>query len=125
MEHSDSVCVQRIAGKGRGVIARKAIKKGALIERVPVLLIPINHFVGGLDNATLKTYLYIWDKKHVAVSLGYGTLYNHSYEPNARYIHGKDYLSYRALRDIEEGEEITINYNFIPSDRTPVSFDVK
>ena len=95
------------------------------VAGVPVLLVPINDLVGGMKNGTLNTYFYLWDKKHVAVSLGYGSLYNHSYEPNARYIHGEKQLTYRALRDIEEGEEITINYNFKPEDRTPVAFDVK
>lgn len=34
-------------------------------------------------------------------------------------------LTYRALRAIAVGEEITINYNSAPSDKTPVEFDVK
>src|SRR5690242_14055082 len=89
LHHSELICVKRIPGKGRGVVARRPIKKGAVIERVPVLLVPLADLVDGLENRTLKTYFYIWDKKHVAVSLGYGSLYNHSYEPNARYIHGK------------------------------------
>ena len=31
---------------------------------------------------------------------------------------------YTALRDIAPGEEITVNYNGDPSDRSPVGFDV-
>ena len=31
MEHSDLICVKRAAGKGRGVFARKAIKKGVVL----------------------------------------------------------------------------------------------
>ena len=125
MQHSDAICVKIVPGKGRGVFARQPIRRGAIIERAPVLLIPIKDFVGGLSNPTLKTYLYIWSKDKVAVSLGYGTLYNHSYEPNAKYVHGPNMLTYRALRDIDAGEEITINYNFVPTDKTPVGFDVK
>jgi uncharacterized protein len=125
MQHSASICVKKVPGKGRGVFAVKPIRKGAIIERVPVLLVPIRDFVGGLKNATLNTYLYLWSKDKVAVSLGYGSLYNHSYEPNARYVHGPNMLTYRALRDIPTGEEITINYNFVPEDRTPMKFDVK
>ena len=124
MEHSALVCVRDVKGKGRGVFAKEAIKKGTLIERVPVLLVPIEDLAGGLKNATLNRYFYIWNKKHIAVSLGYGSLYNHSYEPNARYVHGPRTLSYRALRDIAKGEEILINYNFKPDDRTPMRFDV-
>jgi SET domain-containing protein len=125
MQHSDLICVKNVPGKGRGVFALKPIRKGAIIERVPVLLIPIKEFIGGLKNATLNTYLYLWSKDKVAVSLGYGSLYNHSYEPNARYVHGPNMLTYRALRDIAAGEEITINYNFVPNDKTPMAFDVK
>ncbi len=125
MEHSDLICVKNVPGKGRGVFAKKPIRAGAIIERVPVLLIPIKDFVGGLKNPTLNAYLYLWSKNKVAVSLGYGSLYNHSYEPNAKYVHGPNMLTYRALCDIAADEEITINYNFVPDDRTPMAFDVK
>ena len=33
--HSDSIEVRRIESKGRGVFARRLIRKGELIERVP------------------------------------------------------------------------------------------
>jgi SET domain-containing protein len=125
MEHSGLICVKNVPGKGRGVFALKPIRTGAIIERVPVLLIPIKDFVGGLKNSTLNAYLYLWSKDKVAVSLGYGSLYNHSYEPNAKYVHGPKMLTYRALSDIAAGQEITINYNFVPDDQTPMAFDVK
>jgi SET domain-containing protein len=124
MEHSVLICVREVKGKGRGVFATFRIKKGTIIERVPVLLVPIEDLVGGLENPTLNKYFYQWNKKHIAVSLGYGSLYNHSFEPNACYIHGSKTLTYRALRDIAKGEEITINYNFAPEDRTPMAFKV-
>jgi SET domain-containing protein len=124
MEQSLLICVREVKGKGRGVFAKCALKKGAVIERVPVVLVPIADLVDGFDNPTLNKYFYHWDRKHVAVSLGYGSLYNHSFEPNARYIHGRNTITYRALRDIAEGEEITINYNFVPTDRTPMRFKV-
>ena len=124
MDHSSVICVQKVEGKGRGVFAKCAIKKGAIIERVPVLLVPIVDLVDGLENPTLNRYFYHWSKTHIAVSLGYGSLYNHSFEPNARYVHGPQMLTYRALRDIAEGEEILINYNFVPGDKTPMKFKV-
>ena len=33
-------------------------------------------------------------------------------------------LKYIAVRDIAEGEEVTINYNGDPKDQTPVEFKV-
>ncbi len=124
MQHSDLVYVKRVKGKGRGVFARAAIAEGAVVEEVPVLVIPIKNFVGGLENPTLRKYFYIWTKGNVAVSLGYGSLYNHSFAPNADYEYGAGSLLYRALRDIAKGEEITINYNGDPADASPVGFDV-
>jgi SET domain-containing protein len=119
------ICVGKSPGKGRGVFAKKPIRKGAIIERVPVLVLPLKDFPGGLENTTLNNYVYVWSKSKIAVSLGYGSLYNHSYKPNAKYVHGPNMLTYRALADIAAGEEITINYNYEPNDKSPLAFDVK
>ena len=61
----------------------------------------------------------------LALALGYGSLYNHSYRPNARYDDvGQRTKLFTALRAIEPGEEITINYNGDPEDGSPVGFEV-
>jgi SET domain-containing protein len=61
----------------------------------------------------------------VAVALGYGSLYNHSYTPNARYDDESPQIKiFTAIREIAAGEEITINYNGEPSDESPVWFKV-
>ena len=124
MEPSALICVRKAKGKGRGVFARQAIKEGNLIERVPVLVVPIEHLVGGMHSPVLARFFYMWSKDKVAISLGYGSLYNHSYRPNAHYQHGPLTISYSALRDIAQGEEITINYNGDPEDKSPVGFSV-
>jgi len=124
MEHSDLVCVKRVKGKGRGVFARKPIKEGAVIEVVPVVLVPFADFDGGDDNPNLAKVFYHWNRTHVAVTLGYGSLYNHSYKPNARYRQQYMSMAYVALRDIAVGEEITVNYNGDPESKAPMGFDV-
>jgi SET domain-containing protein len=59
------------------------------------------------------------------VALGYGSLYNHSYSPNARYLDvGRMTKAFISLRDIAPGEEITINYNADPHDMADVGFEV-
>jgi uncharacterized protein len=121
---SDLICVKHVLGKGRGVFARKPIKEGTVIERAPILLIPVVHLVGGMHSHVLARYFYLWNKKEMAISLGYGSLYNHSYTPNAHYQHGRMRIIYRALRNIADGEEITINYNGDPEDNSPLGFDV-
>ena len=124
MVHSDLVGVRRVKGKGRGVFALCDIPEDTDIERVPVLIIPTRYFAEGYNNAALQKYCYVWDDRRVAIALGYGSLYNHSYEPNADYSQGEGELIYRAVRDIRKGEEITINYNGMPEDDDPVVFPV-
>jgi SET domain-containing protein len=124
MDHSELVCVKEAKGKGRGVFARKLIRKGEMIERTPVFLVPFREIAAGRKNPNLAHYFYLWNRTHCAITLGYGSIYNHSYEPNAQYRHGKMAMTYYALRDIAAGEEITINYNGDPADRSPMIFDV-
>lgn len=118
---SELIEVRRVRGKGRGVFARRVIVEGAEIERVPVLLVPDDC----LHDTPLKDYAFEWSRGKVALALGYGSLYNHSYEPNAQYFYGGPLVKvFFAIRDIKAGEEITINYNSEPSDQSPVWFDV-
>jgi SET domain-containing protein len=58
--------------------------------------------------------------------LGNGSLYNHSFNPNAEYLRrtSDKVMDYVAIKDIEAGEEITINYNGITKSMDPVWFDV-
>ena len=52
-------------------------------------------------------------------------MYNHSYDPNARYDdHGRLTKAFTAIRDIAPGEEITVNYNGEPGDGSDVGFPV-
>lgn len=125
---SDAVEVKQVAGKGRGVFARRAIRKGEIIERAPVLVLPLSDVMRGPDDWTgLGNYCFEWGKNRVALALGFGSLYNHSFNPNARYDDEARRLRikvFSAIRDIEPGEEVTINYNGDPEDRSPVWFRV-
>ena len=122
---SDAIEVKHIPRKGRGVFARRAIHEGELIERVPVILLPIEDVQDQETWRDLACYCFLWKEGTVALALGYGSLYNHSYEPNARYDDvGRSTKVYTAIRDIAAGEEITVNYNGDPDDRAPVGFRV-
>ena len=123
---SDLITVKRIPGKGRGVFAVNDISKGTEIERVPVLVIPEADIYSEEGDGLLSEYVFAWGQKTVALALGYGSLYNHSYKPNARYEDdGQQTKVYISIRKIKKGEEITINYNGTPTSRAPVWFDVK
>jgi hypothetical protein len=57
-----------------------------------------------------------------ALALGYGSLYNHSYEPNAMTVETGDELVLSAARKIRVGDEIYINY--MGTAQTGVWFEV-
>lgn len=122
---SGAVEVRRVRGKGRGVFARRAIREAELIERVPVLVLPESVLTHDDEPTILACYGFLWGRGTVAITLGYGSLYNHSYRPNARYDDESPRMKvFTALRNIEAGEEITINYNGDPEDRSDVGFGV-
>ena len=93
---------------GRGVIATEDIAKGETIEVCPVLELTAEE-----ANGVLTDYIVGLgdDVEGSALMLGYGSLYNHSDEPNAEYLHeADDAYSFVATRDIAAGEQVTISY---------------
>ena len=125
LKQSASIEVKRTKGKGRGVFARTLIPEGTVFERVPLLVIPAKEILECEQNTMLLGYVFEYGKQ-VALALGYGSLYNHSYNPNARYDDaGRQIKEFSALRDIYPGEEITINYNADPDCKTDVGFEVR
>lgn len=99
---------------GRGVFAKQVIRKGEIIERCPTLRIP-PYEAASINQTLLVTYIYYLGEKkdHLTLALGYGSIYNHSYSPNALYKEAirKNIIEFIALGDIQRGEEITVNYN--------------
>jgi SET domain-containing protein len=119
--------VRETASRGRGVFAGAAIPAGTLIECADVILIPESG-LKALEASVLGDYYFRWaeDESQGAIALGYGSLYNHSYTPNARYMKHFDRgtIDFIALRDIAAGEEIRTNYTGDPAGREPLWFKV-
>lgn len=110
---------------GRGIFAIRNIKKGEFIEEAPVIVIPIKEWKLMKKKNILSNYVFRWEEDK-ALALGYGSLYNHSYTPNARYhtnIENQS-IDFYAREDIQEKEEITVNYNGDPKDQSPLWFEV-
>ena len=112
----------------RGVFARVDIKKGEIIERCPVIEVP-KYDTSNLRESILVTYFFYFgrSKERLVVALGFGSIYDHSYEPNAMYrIKPEERLiDFIALKYIKKDDEITINYNHgSPKDKSPLWFDV-
>ena len=110
---------------GRGVFSTELISAGSVIEICPAIILPPDQ-IKAIESTDLFDYYFQWaeDEKSCAIVLGYGSLYNHSFSPNARYYTDfeTNTLDVIALKDIQVGEEITFNYNGEPDDLSPVWF---
>lgn len=122
-----SLRVVSVAGKGRGVVAARRFAEREVVERDPVLVIPAGDWPH-LQRTVVSKYCFLWHegRDEAAVALGYGSLFNHAYTPNVKaQIHLRErVIEFVAVRDIAEGEEITLNYNGEPDATGPVGFRV-
>lgn len=111
---------------GRGIFTTDHIKKDELVEISPVIIIPKDEWKY-VKKTTFFNYCFLWDgTEDTVLALGYGSLFNHSYEPNLTSSCNSVNLSmdFYSLRDIKAGEELTINYHGEPENRAPLWFDV-
>ena len=106
--------VRKARGMGRGVFAGRAYREGEVIEVCPV--IPLAEETVEAALGALDRYLFAWGKdgERLAIALGYGSLYNHSPDPNAGFTPrtATEDIVFRARRDIAEGEQILVDYQW-------------
>ena len=123
--NSKGVRMSVVAGHGRGMFAARNFLKGELIERAPIIPIDEKKWPNAAKTI-LSDYAFDWGVKdeHAAIALGYISIYNHSYSPNAQLEQMLDELMMEiiAIKDIHTGEEITINYNGDPEKQDPLWF---
>lgn len=102
--------VRHSPGKGRGVFATRRFAKGEIVERAPVLVVPEDEHEL-LVPTVLNSYVFGWGDG-VAVCLGFGSIYNHAWQPSVEYLKNLEgsFIDFVALRDIEAGEELFVNY---------------
>ena len=112
--------------KGRGIFTSKSIKKGTVLEISPVIVLTEKERAT-IEKTLLFHYIFEWgnDKKKAAMALGYVSMFNHSYSANCEYE--MDYklktMTIKTVCDVKKGEELFINYNADPNDKTKVWFD--
>ena len=70
--------------RGRGVFCTNDINKGDSIEICPTIIFSEQDLIS-IHKTKLHDFYFLWgkDQKSGAIALGYGSLYNHSLEPNA------------------------------------------
>ena len=114
-----------VEARGRGMFATRRILKGELIERSPVIVLNEKQWPVA-ERTILSNYAFDWGEKdeQAAIALGYVSIYNHSYSPNAQLEQMLDELMMEviAIKDIQPGEEVTINYNGEPESQDDLWF---
>ena len=115
-----------IKNAGRGVFASKEFNNDELIERCPIIYLTKEDYPLAKQTSLLNYYFLNEPEDRAAIALGYGSIYNHSYEPNATYKKHLEegYIDFIALGEIAAGEEITVNYNYgDPDDKKKLWID--
>lgn len=104
------VLVRKSPKGGKGVFASQNIKKGEVVEVAPIIILQFEELIDTKWNSLFDYYF--WMDDFVVLALGYGSLYNHSDKPNAKYsiYKNRKEVKFTALKDIKKGEEILFNY---------------
>lgn len=116
-----------IEKKGKAVFTTERIGAGIVIEVSPVITMSKEDRIH-LDKTLLHDYIFEWgeQKDKCCMALGFIPMYNHSYKSNCEYFmdYEEETIFIKTVRNIEAGEELTINYNGDWNDETKVWFDV-
>jgi len=99
--------------KGRCVYTSEDLHIGDLIEICPIIKIKKGN-LEYLNKTNIYNYYFLWEEEgyEACVALGYGSLYNHSAQPNAEVVMDYDDNTIRieAKTEIKSGTEILIDY---------------
>ena len=107
------IYVKKSPVHGWGVFAKEDIMENEVFEECPVLTLPIEK---GHATSLLIDYRFNWpqggDWQEQVLTLGYGSLYNHSENANAFWISDLENKTFKFIsnREIKEGEEIFVWY---------------
>lgn len=119
--------IKNTPDKGRGVFTLERIPANTVIEIAPVIVMKPGDREH-LDKTLLHDYIFEWGKQNekCCMALGLIPIYNHSYKSNCEYFMDfeDDSIMVKTVRVIENGEELTINYNGDWNDGKKVWFDV-
>ncbi len=121
--------INHTPGKGRGIFTRTGIQADTTLETAPVIVMTAGERTL-LDQTTLHDYIFEWTpdgQDMCCMALGYIAVYNHSYTANCEYFmdYEKRMITIKTIRDVESGEELTINYNGDWDNGDEVWFDAR
>ena len=116
MIYNPKIYVYKSQIHGWGVFAKEDIMEGEVFEECPILTLPIKK---GEITSLLIDYRFNWpqgnDFEEQVVTLGYGSLYNHSDDANSFWISDLENRTFKFIsnREIKKGEEIFVWYGDI------------
>ena len=116
MIYNPKIYVDKSPIHGWGVFAKEDIMEGEVFEECPILTLPIKK---GEITSLLIDYRFNWpqgnDFEEQVVTLGYGSLYNHSDDANSFWISDLENRTFKFIsnREIKKGEEIFVWYGDI------------
>lgn len=115
--------IREAPGKGRGVFAKSRIKAREVIEVCPAIPLTEKEHNRWICKTVLESYVFSFPVKGQrtldvnrwkgsCVVLGWGSIYNHSFNPNSEWVADAktQTFTFTALKPIKPGEEITHNY---------------
>ncbi|MEO5967761.1 MAG: SET domain-containing protein-lysine N-methyltransferase [Ferruginibacter sp.] len=106
--------IKNSPNKGKGVFTNKKIMPESVIEISPVIVMEGEDRIH-LDKTLMHDYIFEWGENNekCCVALGYLSIYNHSYKSNCEYFMDfeEKTMMIKTVREILEGEELTLNYN--------------
>lgn len=124
----NSIFISQSEGRGKGVFTNADIPVDTIIEISPVIVMSAEERKL-LDQTKLHDYIFVWgaDNNQCCMALGYVPVYNHDYASNCEYFMDftEENIMVKTVRDVKEGEELTINYNGDWNDGNSVWFDAK
>jgi len=123
-----SIYIDKTGEMGRGVFTKAPIAANTIIETSPVIVMSSEERKL-LDQTLLHDYIFEWgpDNKQCCMALGFVAVYNHSYKSNCEYEMNfeNETIRIKTVREIEEGEELFINYNGDWNNAKKLWFDAK
>ena len=95
---------------GYGVFTNKKIKKNTIIENAYCIPIKISHKI--TPEIQKIVFLNRETTPQIFLALGYGSIYNHSDNPNMEknIFWDEKFIKFTAIKDIEVGEQLTYSY---------------
>ena len=121
---TDALLVAASTIHGLGVFAARDFEPEDVVEVCPVVVCP-GPDETHLEQTSLRGLYFHWQDESVAVALGFGSLYNHAWQPNARYEPDveAEVIRFIAVRPFAAGDELTVNYTGDPEGVGNLWFD--